>query len=53
MSGIYGRAIEATSSGETQRHGTLWTVKQWKRLAYYLLCMRCAAFFDTLAPEDI
>ena len=51
MSGIYGRAIEATSPGETQRHGTLWTIKQWKRLAHYILYVRCAAFFDTLARE--
>ena len=26
----YGRALNATSPGETQRHGTLWTIKQWK-----------------------
>ena len=62
--GIYGRAIKATSPRETQRHGTLWTIKQWKRLAHYILYVRCAAFFDTLArkflmlipmgrPEDI
>ena len=31
MSGIYGRAIEATRLGETPRHGALWTTKQWKR----------------------
>ena len=24
------RALDATSPGETQRHGTLWTIKQWK-----------------------
>ena len=29
MSGIYGRSLNATSPGETQRHGTLWTIKQW------------------------
>ena len=40
MSGIYGRALEA------QRHGTLWTIKPWKRLAHYMLYGRCAAFFD-------
>ena len=51
MSGIYGRALEATSPGETQRHGTLWTIKQWKRLAHYMLYVRCAAFFDTLSRE--
>ena len=32
MSGIYGRALNATSPGQAQRHGTLWTIKQWKRL---------------------
>ena len=51
MSGIYGRALNATSPGETQRHGTLWTIKQWKRLAHYVLYVRCAAFFDTLSRE--
>ena len=51
MSGIYGRALEATSPGETQRHGTLWTIKQWKRLAHYLRFVQCAAFFDTLSQE--
>ena len=51
MSGIYGRALNATSSGETQRHGTLWTIKQWKRLAHYMVYVRCAAFFDTLSRE--
>ena len=34
MSGIYGRAFNATSPGEAQRHETLWTIKQWKRLAH-------------------
>ena len=53
MSGIYGRALEATSPGETQRHGTLWTTKQWKRLAHYTLYVRCAAFFDTLSRESL
>ena len=48
MSGIYGRALDATSPGESQRHGILWTVKQWKRLAHYIMYVRCAAFFDTL-----
>ena len=51
MSGIYGRALSATSPAETQRHGTLWTIKQWKRLAHYTLYELCAAFFDTLARE--
>ena len=32
-----------------QRHGTLWTIKQWKRLAHHMLYVRCAAFFDTLS----
>ena len=36
-----------TSPGEAQRHGTLWTIKQWKRLAHYMVYVRCAAFFDT------
>ena len=30
-----------------RRHGTLWTIKQWKRLAHYLRFVQCAAFFDT------
>ena len=51
MSGKYGRALAATSPGETQRQGTLWTIKQWKRLAHYLLYVQCAAFFDTLCQE--
>ena len=51
MSGIYGRALDATSPGESQRHGTLWAVKQWKRLAHYMLYVRCATFFDTLSRE--
>ena len=51
MSGIYGRALNATSPGEIQRHGTLWTIKQWKRLAHYMVYVRCAAFFDTLSRE--
>ena len=51
MSGMYGRALNATSPGETQRHGILWTIKQWKRLAHYMLHVRCAAFFDTLSRE--
>ena len=51
MGGIYGRALNATSSGETTRHGTLWTIKQWKRLAHYMVYVRCAAFFDTLSRE--
>ena len=51
MSGIYGRALNATSPGEAQRHGTLWTIKQWKRLAHYMVYVRCAAFFDTLSRE--
>ena len=51
MSGIYGRALNATSPGEAQRHGTLWTIKQWKRLAHYMVYGRCAAFFDTLSRE--
>ena len=29
VSGINGRALNATSPGEAQRHGTLWTIKQW------------------------
>ena len=48
---MYGRALEATSPGETQRHQTLWTIKQWKRLAHYMVYVRCAAFFDTLSRE--
>ena len=51
MNGIYGRALNATSPGEAQRHGTLWTTKQWKRLAHYMVYVRCAAFFDTLSRE--
>ena len=51
MSGIFGRALDATSPGETQRHGTLWTIRQRKRLAHYMLYVRCAAFFDTLSRE--
>ena len=51
MSGIYGRALNTTSPGEAQRHGTLWTIKQWKRLAHYMVYVRCAAFFDTLTRE--
>ena len=50
MSGIHGRAIEATSL-EIPRHGTLWTIKQWERLSHYMLYVRCAAFFDALARE--
>ena len=46
-----GRALVATNPGETQRHGTLWTIKQWKRLAHYMVYVRCAAFFDTLSRE--
>ena len=37
--------------GENQRHGTLWTVKQWKRLAHYMMYVQSAAFFDTLSRE--
>ena len=44
MSGICGRALDATSPGKAQRHGTLWTIKQWKRLAHNMLYVRCAAF---------
>ena len=33
MSENRGRALNATSPGEAQRHGTLWTIRQWKRLA--------------------
>ena len=51
MSGIFGRSIEATNPGKAQRPGTFWTLKQWKRLAHYLLYVLCAAFFDTLARE--
>ena len=51
MSVIFGRALVATSPGEAQRHGTLWTIKQWKRLAHYMVYVRCAAFFDTLSRE--
>ena len=51
MSGKNGRDLDATSPGETQRHGTLWTIKQWKRLAHHMLYVRCAAFFDTLSRE--
>ena len=51
MSGICGRVLDATSPGETQWHGTLWTIKQWKRLAHYMVYVRCAAFFDTLSRE--
>ena len=42
MSGIHGRARDATSPGQAQRHGTLWTIGQWKRLAHcivYTLCL--------------
>ena len=53
MSGIYGRALNATSPGEAERHGTLWTIKQWKRLAHYTVYVRCAAFFDMGRSEDI
>ena len=28
-----------------------WTIKQWKRLAHYMVYLRCAAFFDTLSLE--
>ena len=48
---IYGRALNAASPGEAQRHGTLWTIKQWKRLAHYMVYVRCAAFFDTPPRE--
>ena len=48
MSGIHGRAPNATSPGED---GTLWTIKWWKRLAHYMVHVRCAAFFDTLSRE--
>ena len=51
MSGIYGRALNAASPRETQRHGTLWTIKQWKPLAHYMVYVRCAALFDTLSRE--
>ena len=51
MSGIYGRALISTSPREAQRHGTLWTIKQWKRLAHYMVSVRCAALFDTLSWE--
>ena len=51
VSGIYGRAVNATSPGEAQQHGTLWTIKQLKRLAHYMVYVRCAAFFDTLSRE--
>ena len=51
MSGIYGRALGATSPGETQRHGILWTVNQWKRLTHYMMYVQSAAFFDTLSRE--
>ena len=44
-----GRASEATSTGGDHRHGTWWTIKQWKRLAHCTLYVRCGAFFDTLA----
>ena len=50
-SGMFGRAMEAASLGEITRHGTLWTTKQWKRLAHCLLYVPCAACFDTLAWE--
>ena len=42
---------EPSRPGETQRHGTLWTMKQWKRLAHCMLYVRCVALFDTLARE--
>ena len=51
MSGRYGRALHTTRPGETQRHGTLWTIKPWKCFAHYMLYVRCAAFFDTLSEE--
>ena len=48
MSGIFGRAIKATTTGETQRHGTLWTIKQWKRLAHlYAVRAMCAILRHT------
>ena len=39
------------SPGEAQRHGTLWTMKHWKRLAHNMVYVRCATFFDTLSRE--
>ena len=50
-SGIFGRDLNATSLGEAQRHGTVWTIKQRKRLAHYMVYVRCTAFFDTLSGE--
>ena len=41
----------AGSAGEIQGHGTSWTIKQWKRLAHYMLYVGCAAFSDTLARK--
>ena len=49
--GIYGRALEATSPGETQRHGIFDGQTVETPLAQYLLFVRCAAFFDTLSRE--
>ena len=51
MSGINGRALNATIPEKIQRQGTLWKIKQWKRLAHYMLYVRYAAFFDTLSRE--
>ena len=35
--------------GRLNGNGTVWTIRQWKRLAHYMLYVRCAAFFDTLS----
>ena len=47
MSGICGRALEA------QRHGTLWTIKQWKRLAHYMVYVRCILRLTVLGISDV
>ena len=39
------------SWGDSTAWWTLWTTKQWKRLAHCMLYVRCAAFFDTLSRE--
>ena len=53
MSGIYGRALDCDQSW---RDSTAWNTvedKQWKRLAHYMLYVRCAAFSDTLSREFV
>ena len=47
LSGKYERAIEATSTGENQRHGTRRTTKHWKRIAHRLLNVRSVASMES------